>query len=168
MAVALVALSPRAIVQIFPNVPNPLRAPGIDGAVFGAQVGWSDGGRELVEVIPFALPAGQVTVGGPTYALDAGGNVVESYETRAAPPAPRLLATSVMLSRLTDAELLGIEQATAAGVAGGSVQLARWLEGARARAQIDLDDPASVAAKAGLVALSLLTQERADVIFSPG
>lgn len=65
------------------------------------------------------------------------------------------------LARLTDAEYGAILAASAK-----SVQLARWLDIFRLRGEIDVTGTTALAAKAGLVAAGLLTQERADKIFA--
>lgn len=65
------------------------------------------------------------------------------------------------LARLTDAEYGAILAAAAQ-----NVQIARWLDIFRLRGGIDVTGSTTLAAKAGLVAAGLLTQERADVIFA--
>ena len=67
------------------------------------------------------------------------------------------------LGRLTDDEYSAIIAASAK-----SVQLARWLDIFRLRGEIDVTGSTAQAAKVGLVATGLLTQERADVIFASG
>lgn len=67
------------------------------------------------------------------------------------------------LARLTDAEYGAILAASTQ-----SVQLARWLDIFRLRGEIDVTGSTAQAAKVGLVATGLLTQERADVIFASG
>lgn len=67
------------------------------------------------------------------------------------------------LARLTDAEYGAILAASTQ-----SVQLARWLDIFRLRGEIDVTGATAQAAKVGLVATGLLTQERADVIFASG
>ena len=44
--------------------------------------------------------------------------------------------------------------------------LQKWIDVATTDGYIDLDRPATMEAKAALVAAQLLTQERADIIFS--
>lgn len=67
------------------------------------------------------------------------------------------------LSRLTDEEYGAILEA-----AKTSVQLARWLDIFRLRGEIDVTSVTAQAAKAGLVASNLLTQERANIVFASG
>lgn len=70
------------------------------------------------------------------------------------------------LSRLTDSEYTAIMQAAQAGVAAGQPQLARWIDMLRLNGAIDINGDAAIAAKAAVVAGGLLTQQRADLIFS--
>lgn len=78
------------------------------------------------------------------------------------PPAAKTIFDGAeFLARLTDAEYGAILAASAQ-----SVQLARWLDIFRLRGEIDVTGTTALAAKAGLVAAGLLTQERADVIFA--
>lgn len=67
------------------------------------------------------------------------------------------------LARITDQEYEAILEAAAR-----SVQLARWLDIFRLRGEIDVTGTTSLAAKAGLVSLGLLSQSRADEIFAVG
>lgn len=79
-------------------------------------------------------------------------------------PAPKTVFDGAeFLARLTDAEYGAILAASAK-----SAQLARWLDIFRLRGEIDVTGATAQAAKAGLVAAGLLTQERADVIFASG
>jgi hypothetical protein len=66
------------------------------------------------------------------------------------------------LARVTDEEYQAIIAAT-----GTSVQIARWVELLRLRGQIDVSGTTAQAAKTGLVAAGLLSQRRANAIFSP-
>ena len=70
-------------------------------------------------------------------------------------------AAAGFLERLTDAEYGAILAA-----AGTNTQLARWLDIFRLRGEIDVTGNTVLAAKAGLVALGLLTQTRADEVFA--
>ena len=77
------------------------------------------------------------------------------------PPAQILVEGAAFLARVTDEEYLAI---TEAGRTNG--QIGKWIEILRLRGSIDVNGVTAQAAKAGLVALSLLTSERADEIFS--
>lgn len=86
------------------------------------------------------------------------GNVVTVTRTYA----PITLIDGVMfLARVTDEEYAAIT-----GAALQNPQIGRWLDIFRLRGEIDVAGSTALAAKAGLVAAGLLTQERAEVIFS--
>jgi hypothetical protein len=81
-----------------------------------------------------------------------------------APPAvppPVMVDGLVFMARLTDAEYMAIKQA-----AQTSAQVSRWVDTGMILGAVDLAAQTTKAAKAGLVAAGLLTQARADVIFS--
>jgi hypothetical protein len=165
MTVALISADHKEIVATYPGTSADINVPG-KWQAFGVGVGWTsaDGAYTLVAVAPFAPPAGKVTTGSPTYSFDGDGNVAETFAVTDAPPAPPpSVPNAVMLGRLTDGELAAIEAA-----ATQNVQMARWLEMARVTPVIDLTATSTVAAKAGLVAAGLLTQDRADAVFAPG
>lgn len=63
------------------------------------------------------------------------------------------------LSRLTNDEYAAI-------TASSNIQVRRWLDIFRLRGEIDVSGATAQAAKAGLVAMGLLTAKRADEIFS--
>jgi hypothetical protein len=63
------------------------------------------------------------------------------------------------LSRVSDEEYAAI-------TACNSIQVRRWLDIFRLRGEIDVNGATAQAAKTGLVALGLLTPERAAEIFS--
>jgi hypothetical protein len=85
----------------------------------------------------------------------------------ALPPPPVYRSAFALLGRLTLAEYTGIRQVAAAQLAAGNAQLEQWLDMARTAPNgVNLVDPLTVAAKAALVAAGLLTQPRADAIFS--
>lgn len=83
-----------------------------------------------------------------------------------APDAPvkvSYLDGATFLARVTDEEYGAIVAA-----AGQHVQLARWLDIFRLRGEIDVAGTTALAAKAGMVALGLITKQRADQIFAAG
>lgn len=85
------------------------------------------------------------------------------------PPPPAYVAAFALLGRLTIDEYTGIRRAAAGALATGNGQLEQWLDMARTAANgVDLNDPITVGAKASLVALKLLTQDRADAVFVVG
>lgn len=66
---------------------------------------------------------------------------------------------ATFMSRVTDEEYAAI-------TASENIHVRRWLDTFRLRGEIDVVGSTAQAAKAGLVALGLLTQERADVVFA--
>ena len=93
----------------------------------------------------------------------ADGNTPDPY---VAPPATFMLDGLVFLARLSDSEYTNIVAAANSALAQGNGQLSRWIDMLRLRGEIDLAGDAARAAKASLVASGLLTQARADAIFS--
>lgn len=88
------------------------------------------------------------------------GNAPYPADEAAQVPNPRIDGVA-FLSRLTDPEYSAITQAAAA-----NVQLARWIEQLRLIGYVNITSDAAIAAKAALIADSLLTQQRADAIFA--
>jgi hypothetical protein len=74
-------------------------------------------------------------------------------------PVKTLFDGADFLDRLTNEEYEAITAST-------DVQMRRWLDIFRLRGEIDVTGVTAQAAKAGLVALNLLTQERADELFA--
>jgi hypothetical protein len=73
---------------------------------------------------------------------------------------PKPIDGAAFLARVTDEEYAAI-------IASDNVQVRRWLDIFRLRGEIDVNGSTAQAAKAGLVALGLLTQARAEEIFVP-
>lgn len=90
-----------------------------------------------------------------------GDDAATAYTPPQTPP-KTLFDGAEFLSRVTDAEYAAITAAAAQ-----HVQLARWLDIFRLRGEIDVSGATALAAKAGMVALGLLSQERADQVFAP-
>jgi hypothetical protein len=67
-------------------------------------IGWEGEGCRIADVVRFTPPDGQVVIGAPSYTI-AGDVVIETYATTNAEPVRRLVPKSVILSRLTDAQL---------------------------------------------------------------
>lgn len=108
----------------------------------------------------FSVPPGKRIIGDETFAI-VDGAVVQQFQVEDTPP--RTLLDGVeFLSRVTNAERAAIKAAAAA-----NADIDLWLEIFRLRGEIDVAGTTALAAKAGLVAAGLLTQERADVIFAP-
>ena len=167
MTVALISGSPGTylFVEAYPAVPNPLALPNGE-QVEGASVGWADNGYALVAVTPFAIPAGYITTGNPSYLInDNTGAVSESYETIPTPPVTWIPAAT-FIERFTDAEYIAIRAAVQAQMQAGNAQLAKWIDRATAEGGIDVSSDEVKAAKAALVAAGLLTSQRADIVFA--
>jgi hypothetical protein len=98
-----------------------------------------------------------------------GNAALAAFDPTALINNPVYVPTTVMLGRLTDAEYTAIMQAASANLAKGDGQLSRWLDMARTDVThgVNLNSPATMAAKASLIAAGLLTQARADVVFAP-
>lgn len=71
------------------------------------------------------------------------------------------------LARFTDPEYTAILNAAETARQQSNGQLSRWIDMLRMRGAIDVSGTAAQAAKAAVVAASLLTPARADVIFAP-
>lgn len=76
-------------------------------------------------------------------------------------PLSKYIDGAAFLARVTDEEYAAVLTA-----AQSSPQLSRWVDILRMRGVIDVKGNTALAAKAGLVSLGLLTQERADEIFA--
>lgn len=83
--------------------------------------------------------------------------VVDAHDPTQLPPPPPIDGAT-FLGRVTDEEYAAIVGST-------NIQVKRWLDIFRLRGEIEVTGNTAQAAKAGLVALGLLTQERADAIF---
>ena len=99
MTLALITTNPRTVVMTYNDIPNPLLLPNGNQVHGIAAAPWvsQDGDFSLVAVIAFAVPAGQITTGEPSYALNSSEVVVETYATIAAPPTPPTPVTSMQL-----------------------------------------------------------------------
>ena len=127
MTIALIAVSPRAILGTFADATATFRLPNGD-VVEGADIGWTGEGFALVAVAPFATPAGQENAGAPSYAFDGSGNVVETYATQpitiAVPTCPVWQIKAV----LTAAQATAVAAAIAASPNAATLQ-AFWETG---------------------------------------
>lgn len=111
-----------------------------------------------IAVVPLAAESGG-PAGEAVRAWIAAGNTPDGYQA----PTPTAAAIDgvTFLARFTDDEYLAI---TAAGRTNG--QIGKWIEMLRLRGEIDVSGTTAQAAKTGVVAAGLLTQERADEIFA--
>lgn len=80
----------------------------------------------------------------------------------APPPQPAIIPYSAFRAQWTDAEKAALHAACVS-----SWQIDDFVGLARAQGNINLTSSAGLAAKAALVAASVLTQERADALFNP-
>lgn len=131
--------------------------------------------QQIAAALQVLRPGAEWSLSGDDYAnliwLDGVQTKPTADEVTAAiavlPPAPVYLPSALMLSRLTANEYVAIMQAAAAQLAGGNGQLALWLDMARTATNgVNLNDPVTAAAKAGLIVGNLLTQDRANAIFA--
>lgn len=104
---------------------------------------------------PLILPTGAHVCAASLASYD--GYRLEPWEMD--PPVNTLFDGAEFLERVTDDEYAAI-------TSSGNVQVQRWLDVFRLRGEIDVAGTTAQAAKAGLVALGLLTQARADIIFA--
>lgn len=107
---------------------------------------------------PLILPNGDQVCGvelGGVY----DGFTLQSWDAER--PPQTIFDGADFLGRITDEEYAAIIAA-----ASQNAQLGRWLDIFRLRGEIDVAGATAQAAKAGMVAMGLLTQERADEVFS--
>lgn len=114
-----------------------------------------DGFPTIVQEATF-LPGWYVNVLVPEPSADPAPGGPMPPET----PDSKFIDGAEFLARVTDQEY-----ATILSAAQQNVQLARWIEILRLRGVIDVKDRTALEAKAGLVALGLLSAERAEAIF---
>ena len=87
--------------------------------------------------------------------------------TPASAPVNPIIPGDVFLARVKDAEYVAVINAASAALAIGDPTMTRWLELVRVNGHVDTKSETAIIARAALVAAKLLTQERADLIFSP-
>lgn len=110
---------------------------------------------------PLVLPNGD-HVCGANYGESFHGYRLDAWEMDEPAPSPKTVFDgATFMSRVTDDEYAAI-------TASENIQVRRWLDTFRLRGEIDVTGATAQAAKAGLVALGLLTQERADIVFAVG
>lgn len=73
---------------------------------------------------------------------------------------------AIFIGRWTDAEYALLMQRRATAISGGNVSLVKQWDQAATMGQVDLNSPAAQSFKAAIVAANILTQARADVVFS--
>jgi hypothetical protein len=165
---ALISTSPFAIIKTVNadimdvNIPDKWQAQRVTD---GYQT--PDGKYKLVTVVPFTVPGGQQTTGSPTYSINPGtGVVTESYATQAI-PSPTFIPFQMFLSRMTATEYIAIKKAIASQIQANNATVALWYDKVSSRQGIDTADPQTATIKAAAVTAGLLTQARANIIFTP-
>lgn len=172
MLAALIKLNPKEILKIYSQKPININVPD-KWQVQNVDVGFKtpDNLYEVVNVIPFTVPDGKQTKGNASYSFNQNGQVIETFETEDLPlpttPEPtNIISATNFIARFTDQEYSNINNAALAQMEQGIAQLKKWIDVATAEGFIDLDRQATKDAKAALVQAQLLTQARADLIFS--
>jgi hypothetical protein len=108
---------------------------------------------------PVLLPDG-AQVCGMKVGDTANGYTLQAWEIADADrPKRSVFDGAYFLSRVTNDEYAAITEST-------NVQVRRWLDVFRLIGEIDVNGTTAQAAKAGLVALGLITKDRAEVIFA--
>ena len=77
-----------------------------------------------------------------------------------------IILFSIFLSRWLDPEYTLLMQRRATAITAGNITLVRQWDMAMSNGQVDLNSPAAINFKNTIVAAGILTQIRADVIFS--
>lgn len=108
---------------------------------------------------PLELPNGDVVCGAKTYEDYSGYTLIPWEMDDDARPKRTKFDGADFLARVTDEEYAAI-------TGSNNIKVRRWLDTFRLRGEIDVSGVTAKAAKAGLVALGLLTRERADEIFA--
>lgn len=78
----------------------------------------------------------------------------------------RIIAFPAFIMRWTDPEYALLMQRRATAVAAGNVTLIKLWDAASSRGSVDLSNPNALTLKNTIVAAGILTQQRADVIWS--
>lgn len=164
--IALITTNPPAVLSVFTSdAPGNVAVPNV-GLLGNARAGWQsdDGTYKLVKVTPFDVPDGQQISGFASYTTD-GTTVTETYSTQPV-QAATTVANATLMGRLTQAEQVAIFRAANTAMAAGNASYMFWLTAANSRGFIDLADPATIAVKAAIVAAGLMTQTRANAVFT--
>lgn len=108
---------------------------------------------------PLSWPDGSQTCGvSPGEQCD--GYLFASWEMdETEKPKKTLFDGAEFISRVTDKEYAAI-------IGSDNIQVKRWLDTFRLRGEIDVAGTTAQAAKVGLIALGLITKERAEEIFA--
>lgn len=172
MLAALIKNKPKEILKIYNSKPFNINISNLWSAS-NVDVGYKtpDNNYEIVNIIPFSIPEGKRPFGEAFYEFDENNNVVQKFQLEDIPvppvlPQPKIILATDFISRFTDEEYSNIKKAALAQMQQGVATLQKWIDVATTDGYIDLDRPATNEAKKALISANLLTQERADIIFS--
>lgn len=108
---------------------------------------------------PIPLPNGDMVCGAKV-GDEFGSYRLDAWDVDEPAPEPKTVFDGAdFMARVTDEEYAAI-------TGSENIQVRRWLDTFRLRGEIDVAGTTAQAAKACLVALGLLTQERADTVFA--
>lgn len=109
---------------------------------------------------PLVLPNGDVVLGLKDIRDFGNFSLVYWEMSENERPKKIIFDGADFLARVTDDEYVAITKSD-------NIQVQRWLDIFRLRGEIDVTGKTAEAAKEGLIALGLLTKERAEEIFKP-
>lgn len=172
---ALIKHDTKEIIKLFSSKPYNINIHNL-WSVSNADIGYKtpDNNYELINIIKFIVPEGKRIIENskPTYILNEENKVIENYNIEdipvqpIPPEPPKIILAADFISRFTDEEYSNIQKAALAQMQVGIATLQKWIDVATTDGYIDLNREATNEAKQALVAANLLTQERADIIFS--
>lgn len=173
MLAALIKHKPKTILKIYNSKPYNINIENLWSAS-NVDIGYKtpDQQYELVSVKSFIVPEGKRPFGTATYSFNLNNEVVEIFQVEDIPlppaslPPRKIILAADFISRFTDMEYSNIKKAALAQMDQGLAQLQKWIDVATTDGFIDLDRPATQEAKQALIQFNLLTQERAEEIFS--
>lgn len=127
--------------------------------------------QQIAIAIQKLAPSAQWTLSGDTLAGLVWIDTVVSRPsdaaiTAAVAPILNVVSFPVFISRWTDAEYALLMQKRAQAIGAGNVTLVKQWDIAASSGSVDLNTPAAQAFKTAMVSNAILTQVRADVIFS--
>jgi hypothetical protein len=162
MALALITTLPLAVVQTYPGTFANINIPGLWQAS-GATAGWEspDGAYMLVSYELFVPPPGKMAVGSPSYTVDENFVVTETYAVEDLPPPSPIVATLAIRQQLTPEEIVALTLNALTDVATRLM-----IDNSLAIGYVDLSSEEAAQNFAHLVAVGVLTQERADALLA--
>lgn len=173
MLAALIQHKPKTILKIYNSRPYNINIKGLWSAS-NVDIGYKtpDQQYEIVPVKSFIIPEGKRPFGTASYSFNSNNEVIETFQIENIPlppepsPPAKIILAADFISRFTDMEYSNIQKAALAQMQQGVATLQKWIDVATTDGYIDLDRPATNDAKQALVTANLLTQERANIIFS--